>query len=232
MSTSLANAQDNQGGPILDEIIVTSQVRQQSLQDVPLSVVAVAGEALQEGNIARLEDLQANIPSFNMNETGIATNIFIRGIGSGVNQGFEQSVGTFIDGIYYGRAQSSRAPFLDLERIEVLRGPQAILFGKNSIGGALNITTAKPTYEFEGYARASYEFEDGETAIEGAISGPLSDKVRARVAGRYRDANGYYENATLNQDEAQREDFTAKFRHHHQSQFLALVPILGRIIWA
>lgn len=158
---------------VLDEIIVTSQVRQQSLQDVPLSVVAVTGEALQEGNIARLEDLQFSVPSFNLTETGIATNIFIRGVGSGVNQGFEQSVGTFIDGVYYGRAQSSRAPFLDLERIEVLRGPQTILFGKNSIGGALNITTARPTDTFEGYVRASHEFEDGETWVEGALSGPF-----------------------------------------------------------
>ena len=209
-TAAIASAQDSSSGPVLDEVIVTAQVRQQSLQDVPLSVVAVTGETLQETGIARLEDLQFSVPSFNLTETGIATNIFIRGVGSGVNQGFEQSVGTFIDGVYYGRAQSSRAPFLDLERIEVLRGPQTILFGKNSIGGALNITTAKPTDEFEGYARASYEFEDGEQWIEGAVSGPLADGIRARVAGRYRNADGYYYNDLLDRDEAQREDFTIR----------------------
>ena len=209
---SPAYAQDTgeDNDPSLNIIVVTAQSREQSLQDVPLSVVAVGGEELQDGNVARLEDLQTSVPNFNLTETGIATNIFIRGVGSGVNQGFEQSVGTYIDGVYYGRAQSSRAPFLDLERIEVLRGPQTILFGKNSIGGALNITTAKPTDELEGYLRGSYEFEDGETVIEGAVSGGLADGLRARVAARYRDADGYYQNLTLNRGEAQREDFTIR----------------------
>ena len=205
-SEGAANEED--GG--LREIIVTAQSRQQTLQDVTLSVVAVGGDQLQEQNLARIEDLQAQVPNLNLTETGIATNIFIRGIGSGVNQGFEQSVGTFIDGVFYGRAQSTRAPFLDLERIEVLRGPQTILFGKNSIGGALNITTARPTDYFEGYARAQYEFEDNEMIFEGAVSGPLAEGIRARVAGRYRDADGYYQNLTLNREEAQREDITLR----------------------
>lgn len=204
LSSMPANAQG------LDEIVVTAQAREQSLQDVPLSVVAVSGEVMQDSGVARLEDLQNYIPSFNMNETGIATNIFIRGIGSGVNQGFEQSVGTFIDGVYYGRAQSSRAPFLDLERVEVLRGPQTILFGKNAIGGALNITTARPSDEFEGYVKLMREFEDGETAIEGAVSVPITDSIRSRLSVRYREADGYYQNAFLNSDEAAREDMTLR----------------------
>ena len=205
ISVPAVHAQNN---ITLEEIVVTAQARQQPLQDVPVSVVAVTGDALQDGAIGRLEDLQNAVPNFNLTETGIATNIFIRGIGSGINQGFEQSVGTYIDGVYYGRAQNSRAPFLDLQRIEVLRGPQSILFGKNSVGGALNITTAKPTDEFDGYIRLSNEFEDDELAIEGAISGPLTDKVRYRISARSRDADGYYENLTLNSNEAEREDFT------------------------
>src|SRR5688572_13242501 len=141
----------------LDEIVVTARKRSESLQDVPLSVVAVSGELMQQQGIKRLEDLQFKVPNFAMTETGIGTNIAIRGIFSGVNQGFEQSVGTYVDGIHYGRAQQSRTPFLDVERVEVLRGPQSILFGKNSIAGALNIISAQPTRDAEGYAQASYQ---------------------------------------------------------------------------
>ena len=83
-------------------------------------------------------------------EASGGTNLFIRGIGSGVNYGFEQSVGTFVDGVYFGRGRSARGKFLDLERVEVLKGPQSTLFGKNTIAGAINITTGQPTEEFEG----------------------------------------------------------------------------------
>jgi len=197
-------------GPILDEIIVTSQVRQESLQDVPVSVVAVSGDFLRETNVARLEDLQATVPNFNMNQTGISTQIYIRGIGSGINQGFEQSVGTYIDGIHYPRGQSTRSPFLDLERVEVLRGPQSILFGKNSVAGALNITTARPTDDFTGYVLGTYEFNENDYSVEGAVSGPINDRVRGRLAARYHEGDGYMENLTLNRDEMQNDDITLR----------------------
>ncbi len=203
-----ALAQDDQ--VTLDEITVTAAYREQSLQDVPVSISAVTGDRLIEAGFQKAEDIQFLVPNFNINETGIATNIFIRGIGSGINQGFEQSVGTYIDGVYYGRAQQIRAPFLDLERIEVLRGPQSILFGKNSVAGALNITTAAPTDEFEGSFFVANEFEDSELIMEGVISGPLSDRVRARVAARSRNLDGYVTNATLGTDEPEREDWTVR----------------------
>lgn len=191
----------------LDTIVVTAQSRAQGLQDTPISISAVPAEKLTGAAIQKSEDLQFLVPNFTMTETGIATNIFIRGIGSGINQAFEQSVATYIDGVHYPRAQQTRAPFLDLERVEVLRGPQAILFGKNAVAGALNITTAKPTDEFEGYLSGAYEFVDEEYIVEGAVSGPITDRVRARLAGRYRDAEGYVENATLDRSEPQREDW-------------------------
>ena len=195
---------------VLEEIIVTAAYRAQGLQDVPVSVSAVTGDVIAEIGLQKAEDIQFLVPNFSVTETGIATNIFIRGIGSGINQGFEQSVGTYIDGVHYGRAQQARSPFLDLERIEVLRGPQSILFGKNSVAGALNITTAKPTDEFEGNFLVSNEFEDNETIVEGVLSGPLSDAVRVRVAARFRDLDGYMKNATLSRDEPEREDTTIR----------------------
>ncbi|MBL4803084.1 MAG: TonB-dependent receptor [Emcibacter sp.] len=195
---------------ILEEIVVTSQYREQSLKDVPISVSVVSGDFLKKQSIDKMADLQFSVPNFTMAESGIGTNVFIRGIGSGNNQGFEQSVGIYVDGIHHGRAQQSRSPFLDLERIEVLRGPQSILFGKNSVAGALNITTAKPTDEFEGRISASYEPNDNEKEITLVLSGPVSDKVRIRFAGRYHDLDGYIENITLNQNEPNQEDWTLR----------------------
>ena len=210
--TATASAQQDQtaAAPLLEEIVVTAQSRTQSLQDVPIAVSAVSAESLQQKGLQKVEDLQVLVPSFTMTETGIGTNMFIRGIGSGINQGFEQSVAMFVDGVHYGRAQQSRAPFLDLERVEVLRGPQSILFGKNAVAGALSLTTAKPTREFEGWAEGSYEFVDPEYTVSSAVSGPFSDTVRGRLAVRYRDFNGNVQNLTLNRKEPQREDWTVR----------------------
>lgn len=193
---------------VLEEVIVTAQLRAESLQDVPLSVNAISGDKMMEAGIDKIEDLQAYVPNFTMSETGIGTNIYIRGIGSGINQGFEQSVGMYIDGVYHGRAQLARAPFLDLERVEVLRGPQSILFGKNSIAGALNITTAKPTDEFEGMVSALYEPEHNEQVYDLMLSGGITDTLAGRVAYRNRSMDGFVDNKTLGEDEPERDEET------------------------
>ncbi|MFA7553257.1 MAG: TonB-dependent receptor [Spongiibacteraceae bacterium] len=195
---------------VLEEVLVTAQIRTESLQDVPISVSAVSGEKLQEAGIDKIEDLQAYVPNLTMSETGIGTNIFIRGIGSGINQGFEQSTGMYIDGVSYGRAQLSRAPFLDLARVEVLRGPQNILFGKNSIAGALRLVTATPGDEFEGFVSALYEPEHGEEVYDLVLSGPITDSIGARLAYRNRTMDGYIDNITLNTDEPNRDEETVR----------------------
>jgi outer membrane receptor protein involved in Fe transport len=199
-----------EGGRALEEIVVTAAYREQGLQDVPVSISAVTGEMMTKTAIQKAEDIQFLVPNFTLTETGIGTNAFVRGIGSGINQAFEQSVGTYIDGVYYGRAQQWRSPFMDIERVEVLRGPQSILFGKNSVAGALNISTAKPTDEFEGSIGVSYEFEDEETIIEGMLSGPITDDFRFRLAARSRELDGYMENLTLGVAEPNREDWTIR----------------------
>lgn len=196
---------------VLETIVVTAQSREKGLQDTPVSIAAITAEKIARAAIQKPEDLQFFVPNFTLTETGIGTNIFLRGIGSGVNQSFEQSVGTFIDGVNYPRAQQIRAPFLDVERIEVLRGPQSILFGKNSVAGALNITSATPTDELTGFLSGSYEFVDEEYIIVGAVSGPLNDRVRMRLAGRYRDGNGHEQNLTLDRSEPQREDWKIRW---------------------
>tara|TARA_B100000446_G_scaffold67127_3_gene63720 strand:+ start:17298 stop:18209 length:912 start_codon:yes stop_codon:yes gene_type:complete len=186
----------------LEEIVVTAQKREESLMDVPISVSAVGGEKMAEAGITELEGMTAYVPNLTMNQTGIGTIIAIRGISSGINQGFEQSVGQYVDGVYYGRAQLARAPFMDLDRVEVLRGPQSILFGKNSIAGAISMHTAKPTDEFEGSITGLYEPDHGEQDVRLVLSGPLTDNLSGRLAILDRTIDGYYDNDTLDRDES------------------------------
>ena len=198
-----ARAQDT---PVLREILVTSQKREQSLSDVPISLDVISSEQMATANINKIADITEFVPNMTMTETGISTQMYIRGIGSGNNQGFEQSVGQYVDGIYYGRQQLIRMPFLDLERVEVLRGPQGIIFGKNTIAGALNMTTAKPTSETLVDIRALYEFESEQEELTAVLSGPLSDTFRARLALRSYEEAGYVENTFLNRDEPVRDE--------------------------
>ena len=154
LALAIASAAGALNAAVLEEEIVTAQQRAQSLQDVPVSVAALTAEKISDAGIVDLQGLSEMIPNFSINETGISTTVTIRGISSGINPGFEQSVGIYNDGVFYGRDQLARIPMIDMERVEVLRGPQGILFGKNSIAGAVSQITAKPTDEFEGSVTA------------------------------------------------------------------------------
>jgi outer membrane receptor protein involved in Fe transport len=163
---------------------------------------------MAEAGIDRIENLAPYVPNLSMAENGIGTAIYIRGIGSGINAGFEQSASMYVDGVYYGRPQLSRAPFLDLERVEVVRGPQPILFGKNSIAGAISMITAKPTDEFEASMSMLYEPDAEELEGTAVVSGPLTDSLSGRLAVRYRETDGYLDNIYLDDGEANREEST------------------------
>lgn len=189
----------------LEEIVVTAQQRAESLQDVPVSVAAVTAKKISDSGIVDLQGLSELVPNFSINETGISTTVTIRGISSGINSGFEQSVGMYNDGIFYGRDQLARVPMIDMERVEVLRGPQGILFGKNSIAGAVSQISAKPTDEFEGSVTALYEPDHGETDLRMVLSGPLTDNLSGRLAVMTRELDGYVKNTELGVDE-QNED--------------------------
>lgn len=192
-------AEEDQGG--LKEIVVTAQKREEGLSRVPISISAVAGETIAEKGTANLEQLSTSVPNLRITQTGIANRIAIRGISSGDNKGFEQSAAMFVDGIYYGRDQLVRMPIVDVARVEVLRGPQPTLFGKNAIAGAISIINNKPSDDFEGSVNASYEFEHKETQVTGVVNVPLSDKAAMRVVGYYRNMDGYIFNTTLNRNE-------------------------------
>ncbi|MFQ5635766.1 MAG: TonB-dependent receptor [Gammaproteobacteria bacterium] len=203
-------AQPAAAAQVLEELVVTARKVEESLQDVPLSVTVMSGEKLSEAGVTKVEELVLYVPNVTMSETGIGTNIYIRGIGSGINQGFEQSVGMYIDGVYHGRAQLMRAPFLDLAQAEVLRGPQVTLLGNNSIAGAMNLTTAKPGDELEASIAGLYEPDHNEQELTGIVSGPLFGNLSGRLAVRYRAMDGYIRNNILNRDEPDREEKSAR----------------------
>jgi len=188
---------------VLEEILVTAQKRQESLQDVPISVNVILGENIRSANLSDLQDLTDYVPNVTIAEGGANDNLYIRGIGSGQNQGFEQSVGTFIDGVYFGRGRHSRAQFLDIERVEVLRGPQSTYFGNSAIAGAFNVTTRRPGEEWEGYVNALYEFELEEREVEFAVGGPVHSTLGVRLAGRFAGIDGWIENRFTGEDEAE-----------------------------
>ncbi|MBL0001952.1 MAG: TonB-dependent receptor [Sphingomonadales bacterium] len=199
-----APADDAADGEVgLTDIVVTAQKREQSLQDVPASVQAVSGERIAQTDVGKLSELATFVPSLSIQPDPIGDRINIRGIQSGNNAGLEQSVSTFVDGVYRGRGVQTRFAFLDIARVEVLRGPQGTLFGKNTIGGALNITTARPTRELTAELSGTYTF-DGlrQAAVDAFVSGPISDTVRFRVAATYDDTqrgflrNVFYDEST------------------------------------
>lgn len=194
----------------LEEVIVTAQKISENLQDVPISVSTISGYKLAAAGIENIEDLTSYLPNIHFTESALSTQLRIRGIGSGNSQGFEQSVGMYVDGIYYGRAQLFRTPMMDMARVELLRGPQSTLFGKNSVAGALNLTTAAPTEEWEGKLTASREFENEQDEINAVISGPLSDSFRARIALRTYQEDGYFYNSYKEIDEPYTEESAAR----------------------
>ncbi len=195
----------------LEEVIVTATRRAESLQDVAISVIAMSGDNIKDMAITKAEDFAADMPAVTIAQNPIGNFIFIRGVGTpGANQGIEQSVSIFHDGIYMGRHQLSRAPFMDLERVEVLRGPQSVLFGKNTIGGAVHVISAKPTDEFEAMVSGLYGWKDGEQEITAVLSGPFTDRLRGRIAYRTYELDGYLKNIMTGRDGPNRDDWTLR----------------------
>jgi outer membrane receptor protein involved in Fe transport len=188
----------------LDEIIVSARRVDERLQDVPISVTVLSGARLEDGAVTRWEDL--TLPGIKIGPAGLTDVLSIRGIASGINFGFEQSAPVFIDGVWFGSSRSSRIGFLDTERVEILKGPQPTYFGKNAIAGAFGIVTRKPQQEFSADFETYYEFEHDEIAITGVLNLPLGERLAARLAGRWRDLEGYMTNSEDGHSSPHQED--------------------------
>jgi iron complex outermembrane recepter protein len=191
------------------EIIVTATRREQALSDVPLAVSAVGSEQLANSGVTDLRALNQLAPSLNVAGASSEANFTarIRGIGTvGENPGLESSVALFIDGVYRSRTGVGLTELGELERIEVLRGPQGTLFGRNASAGLLNVVTKKPSFEFGGYASATYGNYDY-LRVEGGVTGPIAgDKVAAKLEGVYMKRDGYIKQVTVGQPDVNDRD--------------------------
>ena len=181
-----------------DVIIVTATKREQTLQEVPVAVSVTSAAAIERAQVRDLKDLQTLVPSLRVSQlqSSASTDFIIRGFGNGSNNiGIEGSVGVFIDGVYRSRSASAISDLPNLQRVEVLRGPQSTLFGKNASAGVISIVTAAPRYEFGGSAELSYGNYNAIVA-KADITGPISDNIAFSLAGGINKRDGYGTNLT------------------------------------
>ncbi len=171
------------GAQELEEIIVTAQKREENLQDVPVAVSAYTGDYMTENSVKDVFELMTSVPSLivGANQSSSTGNFSIRGVGtSAQNWGLESSVGLYVDGIYRARQSSMINQLVDVEAVEVLRGPQGTLFGKNSASGAVLLRTVAPSHEQDGFLEVSFG-EYSLMNLSGAFNVSLSDNVAART---------------------------------------------------
>lgn len=192
VATEGATSQGGDAGPI-GEIVVTAQKRSQSLQDTPLSISAVTGETLADQQITNINQLNSIIPNVQINTANGVAHITIRGIGIEFTQpGGEANVAYHVDGVYVSRPTATTDSFFDVDRIEVVRGPQGTLYGRNATGGAINVITRNPTDYLNGYVGVGIG-NYGSIETSGAISGPIAPGVSARIAFQTADRGGFGE---------------------------------------
>lgn len=200
IATSGSNAQDANDGFQLEEIVVTAQKREESLQDTPIAVSAISGSDLQVRGTANISELQNFVPNLVFDTTapvsGISNGavVFIRGIGQTDFQlTTDPGVGTYVDGVYVSRSAGGVLDVLELERVEVLRGPQGTLFGRNTIGGAVSLTSRRPGDEFGVSGALTYGSRDRIDA-RFVVDAPISDAARFMVVASSRNQDGYVRN--------------------------------------
>lgn len=218
--TSASDAQaDAQAGDVTtadtdfgNEIIVTATKRAQTLQETPVSVSVTTGEVLEQAQIRDILDLQTVAPSLRVSQlqNSSSSTFIIRGFGNGDNNfGIEPSVGVFIDGVFRSRSASSLNDLANVQRIEVLNGPQSTLFGKNASAGVISVVTRPPQFEFGGSVEATYGNYNALT-LKGDITGPITDTIAFSLDGSYNRRDGYGRIVNLDEDIADRNRWTAR----------------------
>ncbi len=202
ISAAPAWAQDEDAGFDENEIVVTASKRETTLQEVPIAVSVTSGETIEQAQIRDLIDLQSLVPSLRVSQlqSSANTNFVIRGFGNGANNaGIEPSVGVFIDGVYRSRSAAQIGDLPNVQRIEVLRGPQSTLFGKNASAGVISVVTQKPQFDFGG--SASFTYGNFNTIVAKAdVTGPITETVAFSLSGNYNKRDGYARDVNLNTD--------------------------------
>jgi iron complex outermembrane receptor protein len=194
----------------LEEIVVTAQRREQSLQDVPVSLQTFSGDSMADKGFDTLNELTMYAPGLVIKSSSEEQGLILRGAGTqSKNLGIEQGVPTFIDGIHMGRGSQVLNSYMDIDRLEVLKGPQPVFFGQNAAAGALNVTTRKPGDEWEGYISGDYG-RFGKSVVEGAVGGPITDTFGVRVAAKYYRLEGFLRDWWTGEAFPQREYMTGR----------------------
>ncbi|BDW83177.1 TonB-dependent receptor [Erythrobacter sp. Dej080120_24] len=195
-----------------NQIIVTASKREQTLQETPISVSVTSGETLEQAQIRDVLDLQTVTPSLRVSQlqTSSASTFIIRGFGNGDNNfGVEPSVGVFIDGVFRSRSAGALSDLNNVQRIEVLNGPQSTLFGKNASAGVISIITREPQFEFGGSVEASYgNFNN--LFLRGDVTGPITDNIAFSIDGSYQNRDGTAEIVNLGVDQNDRNRWSAR----------------------
>jgi outer membrane receptor protein involved in Fe transport len=209
----VAAAQDQEGPTTIDDIIVTAQKREQNLQDVPIVVTSLPAETLQDAGVRDIKDLQILTPGMTVTSTQseASTTARIRGVGTvGDNPGLESSVGVVIDGVYRSRNSVGFGDLGEMARIEVLKGPQGTLFGKNTSAGVINIITEAPSFT-PGYNAELTVGNYGAMGASGSVTGPISDQLAFRLYAGRRVRDGFYEVDTGDGPRANTDDANQDF---------------------
>ncbi len=204
----IAMAQDDadEGARRLSTVTITATKREQTLQDVPVAVSVVDNTTIEKAEIQDLNDLQSVVPSLRVGllQSSANTNFIIRGFGNGANNvGIEPSVGVFVDGVYRSRSAAQISDLPNLQRVEVLRGPQSTLFGKNASAGVISIVTRKPQFETQGSIEATAGNFNA-FRMKGDLTGPLSDTVAYSLAGNINTRDGYADDIATGEETNER----------------------------
>jgi iron complex outermembrane receptor protein len=186
----------------LEEVIVTAQHRAENVQEIPIAVTALNAELLHRADIFDIGSIAQNTPGLSYAEFSPGqASVTMRGIGSADDgAGLDNSVAMFLDGVYIGRGASINFDMFDLERIEVLRGPQGTLFGRNAIGGAISVVTTKPADEF-GAKLGATAGNEGILRYQGMVTGPLAESLSGKITFNHREHDGFVENVITGKDE-------------------------------
>ena len=185
------------------DIVVTARKRQETLKNVPVAATAITGETIEKRGYTSVKDVAQLTPSLSINSDGAGRAfIAIRGIGTTLIDTVQPGVGIFVDGIYQPNTSYLNNPLTDVERVEVLRGPQGTLYGKNTLGGAINVITRQPTNQLEVKGMGSYAGPDDAWTAGASVSGPIiEDKLQARIAFTHQQQDGFIHNALLDKDQ-------------------------------
>tara|TARA_R110001606_G_scaffold200544_2_gene348417 strand:- start:1669 stop:3846 length:2178 start_codon:yes stop_codon:yes gene_type:complete len=196
-------AQDEEGARDSNVIIVTAMKRETQLETTPMAISVLGGDALTASGIDEIKGLSATVPGLTLNESPSGfSGVSIRGVGTSAgSQVYEQSVGLFVDGVYHPRGHQYRDALFDVERVEVIKGSQGVLFGKNTSIGAVSVISQGPGSESGGHIQAEYDVNFDGHSIDAGIDAVVSDTFKLRISGLYEDFGAYVNNVTLNRDE-------------------------------